>query len=399
MRTGQVDRNALHLLSPWWRFSEYEIKEGNILPRKDADLEEYDPWEEYLSSCSAADLIPPYQSLITLLRDVRFQPQEDGLGLIGQSQREITQWCKRFGLLGLLPHVAISMTLAPVAILERQSRDPAVELYVRTYVRAGGRWQSQLYGEGHSGKIIGPAIQQLREKGLLYEGSESSLEEEEFLGVTPGEMPAVLRAAQTGIPAEGVILQPLEYHPDLVSFDRQPFEKYWGKFFPKVPSSAKNAYQYPWPLHPEFWDIYAEPVEEFVQTATVFRNLLRRLYELSASPQETINRGQFDSRVRVLFALEGMLAGTAPLADGDEVDGFHLALRFPSLIAALGMMIVKDLEAGKTPQLCIECETPFLTSAYQARYCSSRCRNTAQQRRHRGKKQEFARQKQAEEKS
>jgi endogenous inhibitor of DNA gyrase (YacG/DUF329 family) len=44
-----------------------------------------------------------------------------------------------------------------------------------------------------------------------------------------------------------------------------------------------------------------------------------------------------------------------------------------------------DLTAGGRVADCDECGRPYVTGAYQARYCSARCRNTAVKRAYRGR--------------
>src|ERR1051325_4676587 len=81
----------------WWRFMSYESVNGAIQPRSDADLLEYDPWEDY-SQEGHADA--PYLSF-TYLADL-FESED---GIHTDIVREtIIDWCNRHGLLGLLPH-------------------------------------------------------------------------------------------------------------------------------------------------------------------------------------------------------------------------------------------------------------------------------------------------------
>jgi hypothetical protein len=47
------------------------------------------------------------------------------------------------------------------------------------------------------------------------------------------------------------------------------------------------------------------------------------------------------------------------------------------------MMAYLDLTSGKRVLLCDEDSRPFVSGAYQARYCSDRCRNRALKRAYR----------------
>ena len=61
-------------------------------------------------------------------------------------------------------------------------------------------------------------------------------------------------------------------------------------------------------------------------------------------------------------------------------DGMVQRWASPSFFASLAMMILQDV-AGKTrPRICRTCGRVFVSSAYQARYCSPRCRHTMNKR-------------------
>ena len=59
--------------------------------------------------------------------------------------------------------------------------------------------------------------------------------------------------------------------------------------------------------------------------------------------------------------------------------------RAKSLLTSCAMMAYLDLVAGKRVLACEVCDKPFVSGAYQARYCSERCRNTALKRAYRGR--------------
>jgi hypothetical protein len=59
---------------------------------------------------------------------------------------------------------------------------------------------------------------------------------------------------------------------------------------------------------------------------------------------------------------------------------------FPSLISSLAMMVVQDMVEQRRIRFCEACGVLFLSSAPQARYCSTRCRNTAEKRRLRARR-------------
>ncbi len=53
----------------WWRFSEYELRDGYLRPAQGAKLESYSPWDIYRDSRETAvrAQTPRYQQLSALL--------------------------------------------------------------------------------------------------------------------------------------------------------------------------------------------------------------------------------------------------------------------------------------------------------------------------------------------
>jgi hypothetical protein len=132
----------------WWRFSKYEIGKGAIKPARSAEFKRYDPWEIYRESEWNTAVSRPYQSLMRLvvslgavfdersvtwrLPDKRF---EEG-SLTSNEQIEVLDWCARFGLLGILPHIAVTIQL-PLRFAPRLDRGLHFE---RELARVNGRW-------------------------------------------------------------------------------------------------------------------------------------------------------------------------------------------------------------------------------------------------------------------
>ena len=52
----------------------------------------------------------------------------------------------------------------------------------------------------------------------------------------------------------------------------------------------------------------------------------------------------------------------------------------PSLLASFAEMFVQDVAFGRATRLCECCQLPFVSGAYQARYCSPSCRQRQQKR-------------------
>src|SRR5215831_7766031 len=124
----------------WWRFSAYRLLDGYIRPARGAKLTTYDPWSENLNARSKKRA-PAYVVLLDLVKAFRLRAtMEKGVEqsvLTPESRDALLEWCSRNGLLGVLPHAAVRVTLAPR--WERASQEgtgtivrPVQQEYVRT---------------------------------------------------------------------------------------------------------------------------------------------------------------------------------------------------------------------------------------------------------------------------
>ena len=79
-----------------------------------------------------------------------------------------------------------------------------------------------------------------------------------------------------------------------------------------------------------------------------------------------------------------LLAGVQP-AIGDMTPDlrYRRAWRAKSLLASFDMMAYLDITDDKRILVCDEDQRPFVSGAYQARYCSERCRRRAIKRAYR----------------
>jgi len=57
------------------------------------------------------------------------------------------------------------------------------------------------------------------------------------------------------------------------------------------------------------------------------------------------------------------------------------------LLASFALMFLWDLRDGRRALRCKNCSLYFVSDEYRAAYCSIRCRNTAQSRQYRAKKE------------
>jgi hypothetical protein len=105
---------------------------------------------------------PPYQTLVNLTHGIAYPPDEPGLALL-------LEWLARHGVLGLLPHETISVTLAPRwdrALEYDESGDGTAMLpSSTTYYQVGGAFE-QHRRVGRSPRIK-PAVT-VEEVAALY---------------------------------------------------------------------------------------------------------------------------------------------------------------------------------------------------------------------------------------
>jgi hypothetical protein len=159
----------------------------------------------------------------------------------------------------------------------------------------------------------------------------------------------------------------------------EPLAKTWARFFPGVQAEDLDTFAYPQPLTDSFWKMYAEPLQDFLSGARALMGVL------TAMQQQT---------TRKLRSLQELTTGGGlPIVTQGLVAPTGLAVRFPksgrvglnwvggSLLASLTMMTLEDLSPGRSVQC--PCGQLFVSSAYQARYCSRRCRWRFEQRKHR----------------
>jgi hypothetical protein len=146
----------------------------------------------------------------------------------------------------------------------------------------------------------------------------------------------------------------------------------WARFFPDVPEEAQETFPYPEPLTEPFWKVYGEPLDEFLSGARALQDLLHGI-----KMQGEGRLRQFQTLTGGAFAIADSLV--APMGLGVRISR-RVDLNFVgnSLLATLTVMLLEDLSRGKALQC--PCGQLFVSSAYQAHYCSRRCRWRFEQR-------------------
>ncbi len=352
----------------WWRFSKYQLRDGYISPARGARLETYDPWAAYWESREKR-LAPPYQSLLDLLRAVKWTDPGGGDSrlvrpgapelLRPEVVQQLLGWCSTHGLLGILPQRALLVTLAPrfqpVTQGNPKGSTRQLRLVQQEFVRTSTEWVV------NERKDV-PVPMRSRQDWAALKGRPGPLVFE------PGwNRPRVILQDLTG---RGLIEEPLR--------------KTWARFFPGVSRSA-DEYSWPAPLSPAFWRLYTEPFDDFLWAMITFRSILHDLERAGRSPK-------FDVRNEGRAGLHALLTSVSPVLDRGKGHEWKQRSVSMSLLGSFAMMALLDLTEGWRVHECSVCKRAFVSDAWQARYCSARCRHTAQKRAFRVKKMRLERQ-------
>jgi len=347
-----------------WRFSAYELRDGYIRPTPEAQLETYDPWAVYAASLTKKPAVEaPYTSLLALLDKVlegaTLSPSApDPLyRLSAAAEAAITSWCRQFGLLGVLLQRVQAITLWPrwepvewvSPPLPRRLLFPAVTQYARS---------STGWSKADSPMTDTEPRTDLAQTGAL---------------VAETDWP-------TRLPRPGVVLRDLRSPAVKV----EGLDGTWSRFFPGVPAEERDTFAYPQPLTDAFWRLYAEPVDAFIDGALMLRDALGGLKLLKPLAEASEREASQLDRARNL--LQTLIWGTSPVLKFTAEGAAEPVWVAPSLLGALAMMAFLDLtESRRRLRRCEVCGRLFVSTAWQATYCSAKCRHTAQKRANRAR--------------
>ncbi len=347
----------------WWRFSAYETIDECIRPAAGAVLERYDPWKDYLAATEGdrpgtagkRSLRTPYSELFELLERSRtpgelFQPSD-------QLKDDIAAWCSKHGLLGLLVHRTRTLRLAARWQIDNpHSPDPGRQLVpkAREFIRRSDGWE--------------------RRETILDGGAYHLLDEH------PEMRDQLVRSEDLRTGDSEGNAELLE-HLGSFNYRREPLAQSWGRYFPRVPPELVPTYQFPHPLNDEFWHEYAEPIDDFLRAAAMLLDTARGLALVKERELTATETLRWQSAQYKLAALVDAVRSFPWISD--PPDGRVRELRTcPSLLASFAKMCLEDLDIGRV-FTCAECGSLAVSSAWQAGYCSTRCRNAAAKRRYR----------------
>lgn len=304
----------------WVRASRYVLDGQTIRPAPGASLQPVDPWRRATVA---------YEALLQLPQ-LYLDDQAAGTAAA-------LKWCQRYGLLGVLPHRTLQVTLAP-----RWRRDPdepgSLSVSRTTYMQAPGGWVTWTRWRVATTHDVGSPPRE---------------------GALVASPPADWTPSAT--------LRPLT---EPCAPATEPLSRTWARYFPGVPFDQSDTFDYPEPGTADFFDGYAEPVGAFIAAVAEFADALRGLQSRATIPT-------------ALFRLNA-LAGSGGLVLRQDGRDLRLGWVAGSLLGVLAIQAMQDCAAGAV-RVCGRCERLFKTTAYQGAYCSPKCRQTMQKRRQRAR--------------
>ena len=258
--------------------------------------------------------------------------QATGYVLTPESETQVLQWCRRFGLLGVLLQRVETVVFPPRPVASDGPRSAGV---IRTrLLRTPVGWQ--LKSEENVGEPFPAEVE--HESGVMG-------------------------------------------HP-LSSFEitREPFTPTWTKFFPSIPSDQQETYPYPHPREDAFFWLYSEPIDEFLRAAGELIGALETVAWSKA--QDRPDFGPLSAFANAIHELNGLAAATRPVSWPQGDGSLRDLWVAPTLLASLARMALQDLTRGNEVRFCANptCHRLYVSSAYQARYCSEKCRHTVNKR-------------------
>lgn len=306
---------------PWSR-GRYAIDGDKI--RLTSTIEAYD-----VGSASEPEN-SPYASLLRLAHRAGYNRAHSP---DARTTDEILTWCNRYGLLGLLLQEAVLVRPWPQWM---PRTDPGGERGLLIPGRVGQA----------SSRLV-PIAQQFVREGSLWRASHEMLLPKKPGTAAPTKPRPVDPGEVSDWRAPGVAVVGVEGGQLW-----QPIASAWGRFFPSVSEPDRERYPYPRPSSPAFWQLYAEPVADFLKAASALRDYAAALRPEPSSRDRTVRPER---------------AGSQQRRSGPT----------PSLLAMLYAMVDEDIAAGYHAAACAECGSPFLSETRRTRYCSPTCRNTA----------------------
>jgi hypothetical protein len=356
---GGVLMSAVAETQRWWKFSDYEIREGWIRPTKGAQLMAHDAFHDFTPSgpASAPAKSPtrrPYSALLEI--DALARKRSDREGYEARLTGAILDHCAAHGLLGIALDRTERVVFSPRVEDEARHGIPELGRVVvqRGYQRSGGRWElvPPRVGEGSSAPV-GSCPRIDYERHALFVRPEVSVANR------------VTREIRSASLAKG-----------------------WAPYFPDVPSGQEETFEYPALFSDEFWRLYAEPIDELIHAVRNFAFAIRCVQHclhpdpaLPADLQRTL-REALPTELEKLNQWLSRVSPAIALQDDGELVATWVASSLLSMMAVLAHL---DLTSRGRILTCVECRRVFYSRARAAKYCSRTCRQTTHTRNYRAR--------------
>lgn len=361
----------------WVRWSRYELLNGVIVPAEDAERQEYDPWDGYRANAGKYRTVQqPYLGVMELHRQLKILKENSVLpsrlgfryfvgppmrGPQNSADQLILDWCNLYGLLGLVPVLSNSIRLP--ALIEHGSDEFSRKVTKRNHFRNGGIWFA-----GRTTTEVAATTAERAEENAFEIG----------------------RDPQPGV----------SWFNWTTNFYEEKALEHIRDFFLPTPFGHRSEVQmkdilFPCPDTPEFWRTYGEPIHEFTHWCEMFTLSAGYLSKWKIDKEELgiINRELQPSQYAATLtaqqshrALGGLAQSAAPAFQFDLLkDTLDEERVSAGLLASYALMFLWDRADGRRTVSCRNCQRYFVSDEYRARYCSPRCRNTAQSRRYRSR--------------
>lgn len=351
---------AIEAFGRWWRASKYVIEAGHLRAHPEASIECYSPWEASQASerrgRGGRKLARPYLALIELAD--RVSAAWDALAFRGDPGRlGITDWCAQHGLLGIF-FLEIQQLDLPPKWDRPQAPSPLDKLSPvrRQLFRKPTRWsERRVCATGGLAAMLLPDAEKPIGEVVPPAYWERDWE-------PPG---ALVRELGSG------------------RYRKVALPEALARFFPGLSPTELETYEYPIPTTEDFWRLYGESVNDFVDHARRFAAAVRALG--SMAPAAELSAGE--QAVRAAEHLQSLACWSSPglYTRRDGSFAFHWVPS--SLLGSYALMAMLDAARGWLNS-CARCERVFVSTTGRARYCSVRCRKTVAQASWRARKKE-----------
>lgn len=351
----------------WSRWSKYEILNGVVVPAKDGELIKHNPWSPFAKNQGQYRTVQqPYTSLLDLnsrlvdlekrgTRVTRIHGQHfrgpEVRGPQNEADELILDRCNKYGLLGLVQVLSNSIRLRSTVESglfhpnTGVARGSGVVVHRRHYSRDGGMWSE------HNTRM-----------NTTHDGSKEIPAEE-----PPPEV-------------DWFVWKRNFFEPKPISHIREYFlPTPFG-----APAEVIKDVEIPIPGSEEFWSCYGEPLVELVTWVNRFAETVEYICAWDGKNPTTVG-----SQVgRAYWAMAGLAQSAAPwFRFDDETNQLFEDPALTGLLALYAMMFLRDRTNDRRVLRCSNCTKVFVSDEKRAEYCSTTCRNTAQSRRYRLRKQ------------